>query len=101
MLVQLTADELRALVRDAVRVELAASKGAPDDWLDQDGAAALLGVKRSTIPTLCQRDALPHSRVGRLYRFRRSELETWLEERATKPHGHGPKHGRTLRAVRR
>lgn len=92
-LVILTPEQLAGLVREAVRAELGAlSEAREPEWLDQTQAAELLGVARSSIPTLCARDGLPHSRLGRLYRFRREDLDRWLATRAAGG-------GRTLRAI--
>ena len=57
------------------------ARGHADEWLDQAQAAEVLGVKRSTIPLLVKRDGLPCSRLGRLYRFKRAELDVWLARR--------------------
>lgn len=96
--VTISVEELEQRIEAAVR--RAVGEREPADWIDQSEAAKLLGVARSSVPTMCQRDGLPHARVGRVYRFRRALIEAWLEERATRAGGHGPKHARTLRALR-
>lgn len=98
-IITITVDELEERIEAAVRRVVGAS--ASVEWLDQDAVAMLLGVARSTVPTLCQRDGLPHTRIGRVYRFRRADVEAWLEERATEAGRHGRRHGATLRALRR
>jgi excisionase family DNA binding protein len=45
-------------------------------------AANLLGLKLSTLYAMVSRRQVPHVRLGgRLVRFDRAELETWLGER--------------------
>lgn len=41
-------------------------------------AAHLLSVNRKWIYDACARRSIPYIKVGRLTRFRRSELEDWL-----------------------
>ena len=74
-------EELRDLVRTAVREALSAGRPAaePSEWLDAAGAAALLGVHRRTVTNLVKRGRLPASRVGRLLRIRRADVLAVLE----------------------
>ena len=44
-------------------------------------AAALLGCSPWTLYEHCKARAIPHIRVGRLLRFRRSTIDAWLAER--------------------
>ncbi len=77
-----TAEELRAIVAEAVRSVAAPS---PDEWMNADDVARMLGVKRSTIPALVSRESLPCYRPGKAYTFRRSEVEAWILERSNRP----------------
>jgi excisionase family DNA binding protein len=97
--ITITVDELRAEIAAAVR-EAIGERETPAEWLDQGEVAKLIGVARSSVPTMCVRDGLPHSRIGRLYRFERVAIERWLADRSARPGGHGGKRGRTLRAIR-
>lgn len=97
-IITISADELEQRIEAAVRRVIGVA--APVEWLDQGEVAVLLGVARSSVPTLCQRDALPHTRIGRVYRFKKADVVAWLEQRATEPGRHGGKHGRTLRALK-
>lgn len=45
-----------------------------------DEAAALLGVTRWLVADLARRAAIPAHKIGRYWRFRKSELHRW-------PHG--------------
>jgi excisionase family DNA binding protein len=97
-IVNVTADELAQLIRDEVHAAI----GAHDrEWIGVDEVAAMLGVKRSTVPTLCARDGLPHAKVARAYRFKRADVLAWLEDRASKPRGHSRQHGATLALLKR
>lgn len=82
MLVTLTTEDLRAIVREEVR---AVSSIAPDEWMSSDDVARMLGVKRGTIPALVTREGLPCYRPGRGYTFRREEVTAWLRERTERP----------------
>ena len=44
-------------------------------------AARLLSVKRRWVYEACAKKEIPYIKVGRLTRFRRSELNDWLEAR--------------------
>lgn len=96
--VTISVEELERRIEDAVRRAL---EGAPrSEWLTPDQAAELLGVARSSLKVLVRRDGLPTHRAGRSYRFKRGEVETWLEGRASQPGGHSRRHGATLLRVR-
>lgn len=48
-------------------------------------AAELLGIVRNTLYSMVRRKRIPHVRLGsRLVRFRRAELEAWMEARSVK-----------------
>ena len=53
----------------------------PSDLLTNDEAAEYLGVSPKTLPVwrTTQRYDLPFIKVGRLIRYRRSDLDEWLE----------------------
>jgi excisionase family DNA binding protein len=48
------------------------------DIPDVPGAAALLGVSARTIDTLARQGALPATRIGRVWRFARTNLRAWV-----------------------
>ena len=75
---------LSAYIKQAVKDALA--ERDTDSWLDQKGAAALLGLtipsftgKRRRYPELDQMSA----GTGRMRRWRRAGLEHWLREQGT------------------
>ena len=49
-------------------------------WTTQD-VARYLRVKPATVLALARKKEIPAIRVGRVYRFRRSEIVHWLEEK--------------------
>jgi len=50
-----------------------------DRWLSVDEVAEYLGVKRFTIYKWVQRLNLPARKIGRLLKFRKSEIDAWME----------------------
>jgi len=53
----------------------------PDErWLSIDDVARHLGIKRDTVYKWIRYKALPGHKVGRLWKFRVSEVEEWLRE---------------------
>lgn len=47
-------------------------------WLSVDEVAAYLGVKRETIYKWISRRKLPAHKIGRLWKFRVSEIDRWV-----------------------
>lgn len=84
--------ELKALVREAVREELAGQNADRAEYLNAGELAELLGVARSSIPQLVKREGLPTIRLGRAYRFHRAEVIVWLKARAARSGNHVTKH---------
>ncbi len=60
---------------DADRV-LTGNLGSP--WLDVKQAAAYLGVCEKTIRRACVLKGLKHTRIGRVIRIHRAELDRWM-----------------------
>jgi excisionase family DNA binding protein len=50
-----------------------------EQLLDIKEVAAYLRVKESTVYTWAQEGSIPAFRLGRLWRFRRADLDAWLE----------------------
>lgn len=55
-----------------------------DRWLSVDEIAAYLGVKRDTIYKWIIRRGMPARKVGRLWKFRKSEVDRWIESGSSK-----------------
>ncbi|HBT77000.1 MAG TPA: transcriptional regulator [Planctomycetaceae bacterium] len=51
-----------------------------DRWLSVDEAAAYLGVKRNTVYRWITDKNMPAHRVGRLWKFKRAEIDEWVKE---------------------
>lgn len=49
-----------------------------DRWLSVEEVAAHLGVKRDTVYKWIDRKRLPAHKVGRLWKFRRQEVDDWV-----------------------
>jgi len=62
--------------------ELAACGGL----LNSLQAAALLGIDDKTLQRMARRKELPAIKVGRLWRFRKPDLDSWMETRVIFDH---------------
>lgn len=49
-----------------------------DRWLSVDEVAAYLGVKRDTIYKWIERKSMPTEKVGRLWKFKKDEVDEWV-----------------------
>ena len=49
-----------------------------DRWLSVDEIAEYLGVTRETIYAWLSKKGLPGHRVGRLWKFKRDEIDGWV-----------------------
>ena len=49
-----------------------------DRWLSVDEIALYLGVKRDTVYKWIDRKQMPAHKVGRLWKFRREEVDRWV-----------------------
>jgi excisionase family DNA binding protein len=76
-LLQAVAERVAALVLN--RASTQAAVGSP--WLDAEGAAAYIGISRAQLYKLTAANAIPlrRKRHGQGLRFRRDELDAWLE----------------------
>lgn len=50
-----------------------------DRWLSVDEIAEYLGVKRATIYSWVHFSKIPSHKVGRLLKFKRSEIDKWVK----------------------
>ena len=53
-------------------------RGDADRWLSVDDIAAHLGVKRDTVYKWINRRHMPAHKVGRLWKFRKQEVDQWV-----------------------
>jgi len=49
-----------------------------DRWLSVDEIAAYLGIKRDTVYVWIERRDMPAHKVGRLWKFKRGEVDKWI-----------------------
>ena len=49
-----------------------------DRWLSVDEIALYLGVKRDTVYKWIDRKQMPARKVGRLWKFRKEEIDEWV-----------------------
>lgn len=49
-----------------------------DRWLSVDEIAAYLGIKRDTVYKWINRKQMPAHKVGRLWKFRKDEVDSWI-----------------------
>lgn len=49
-----------------------------DRWLSVDDVAGYLGVKRDTIYKWIKRRNLPSKKIGRLHKFKKSQVDEWV-----------------------
>jgi len=50
-----------------------------DRWLSVDEIAAYLGIKRDTVYKWIAEKKMPGHRMGRLWKFRKEEVDEWVK----------------------
>lgn len=50
-----------------------------DKWIGIDEAAEYLGVSKETIRNWIKKTDIPASRVGKCWKFKKSELDEWIK----------------------
>lgn len=51
----------------------------PAGWMSSDQICTYLNVRRDWLYDLVSRNEIPHVKLGRLLRFKRSEIDVWME----------------------
>jgi excisionase family DNA binding protein len=51
-----------------------------DGWMTSDQVCEWLQLRREYLYDLVATDRIPYVKLGRLLRFKRAELEAWIEE---------------------
>lgn len=51
-----------------------------DNLMDMNEAAALLHIRKSTLYGMVMRRQITYVKIGKLNRFRRQDLDRWIEE---------------------
>lgn len=70
-----------------------------DRWLSVDDVSAYLGIRRGTVYKWVERRGLPARKIGRLLKFRRSEVDEWVEEHSSRT-GKGLESDHVIRLLR-
>lgn len=50
-----------------------------DSWISIEDAAAYLGVKKETVRTWIKKTDIPAHKIGKLWKFKKSELDAWVQ----------------------
>jgi len=58
-------------------------------WLSVDEIAAYLGIKRDTIYKWISEKQMPAHRMGRLWKFRKEEVDEWVKSGGAGNNEHG------------
>jgi Helix-turn-helix domain len=93
MIVQLTAAELRMLIRDELLVAIRAKPEndvGVETWVDAEAIEKHFGVSRGTVHNWLRNESCPHEARGKIIRFKLSAVEAWFRQRG----------GKALRSVR-
>lgn len=51
----------------------------PEKWSSLEDIAEHLGVSKDTIRNWIKKGAIPHYKIGKQYKFKISEVDTWVE----------------------
>ena len=82
LLVTLSVDELREVVRNEVRAALASQPALTPTVFSTKEAAQILGVSDKTVGRAIRAGELEAARVGKGYRVTRAAITAYLERRA-------------------
>lgn len=71
-----------------------------DRWLSVEDLAEYLGVSRDTVYTWLSTKTLPGHKVGRLWKFKRAEIDDWVRAGTESTAPIAPSNGRLSRPSR-
>ena len=54
------------------------------EFLSIGDLSEVLGIKKSTLYSLVENGELPHYKIGRLVRFKRNDVDAWMESHRVK-----------------
>ena len=55
--------------------------GVRPEFFDIRDLSRYLGIRPSTLYVMVEERSIPHYRIGRLVRFRKSEIDRWMEQK--------------------
>jgi excisionase family DNA binding protein len=55
-----------------------------DRWLSVDEIAVYLGIKRDTVYKWIAEKRIPACKIGRLWKFKKGEVDEWVQSRQSK-----------------
>jgi len=84
MIVQLTVEELRALMKSAVAEANTETRPEPLEYLTLEKAAKLTGFDERTVLNHVKLRGLPAMKIVHEWRFDRAELVRWMAEQKFK-----------------
>jgi excisionase family DNA binding protein len=64
-----------------------------DRWLSVSEIALYLGIKRDTVYKWIDRRSMPSHKVGRLWKFRKEEVDAWVRSSGGAGRGNDPMPG--------
>lgn len=50
-----------------------------DNWIGIEEAASYLGVTKDTVRNWIRKTDIPANKIGKLWKFKRSELDQWVK----------------------
>lgn len=59
---------------------------ATERWLSVEEIAAHLGISKETIYRWLEKEKIPANRIGRLWKFKASEVEQWIKDGGAEEH---------------
>jgi len=59
-----------------------------DRWLSVDEIGIYLGVKRDTVYKWIREKRLPANKIGRLWKFKKAEVDEWVRKGGAAGDGH-------------
>ena len=54
-----------------------------DNWIGIEEAATYLGITKDTLRKWIKKTDIPAHKIGRLWRFKRTELDEWVKKDTT------------------
>lgn len=82
-----TLDELQELIRDAVKEVSQNTTEQKNEIFTIEEAADYLQIPKNTLYQFTHRRKIPFHKIGRSLRFKKSDLNDWIDDNRRKTHG--------------